>query len=542
MRAMALQFILPAQTGHGTVETRVAETRRWLANLPVLNAAESSHLLFNALTALNRRLLDDSTRLQLLELYRRAVRDVCAEQQKRYLGLPLPLPQDGKLVAERVRQFQVEMAYGYKRIVVGRDHEEKNNAPDRSELALPIQRAIRYLTEVLAKSYELYAPGPEGTWREIHQLYRYAEIEGITDVPVADELNSAVPHSSVAHVYNQALLLDFSDPYHLPARMLQKISEYLDAYAPMAQLTMAIAALRPNCQFLVNLVNDRAGVANIEGTPITTEAQYRLLTTVELARVMHQQLVALQSGQQPPADALGREFYANRGHEMLMRLITSWGVNPKRHFPRTEKKDTKLEVACGINAINYYANNAVPFNLSTTEVGPQPARTQISTSGARPVEMPASVRNTGAPWDLLEESAGGFSIGKVVIKDERINVGDLIATRTVGQNAPWGIAVVRWARSSGPDDIEIGAQRLAPAAEPMAVMAADSAGSEFKMALRLPEMKPLQQPETLIAPRGTFKPGRALLLDNSYRTYQIQPTKLINITGSFEQFQFTYLK
>ncbi len=542
MCAMALQFTLPAQAGHGAVETRVAETRQWLANLPVLNAAESSHLLFNALTALNRRPLDDGIRLQLLELYRRAVRDVCAEQQKRYLGLPLPLPQDGKLVAERVRQFQVEMAYGYKRIVAGWGHGEKNGAPDRSELALPIQRAIRYLTEVLAKSYELYAPSPEGTWREIHQLYRYAEIEGITDVPVADELNSAVPNSSVAHVYNQALLLDFSDPYHLPARMLQKISQYLDVYAPLAQLTMAIAALRPDCQFLINLANDRAGVANIESTPITTEAQYRLLTTIELARVMHQQLVALQSGQQPPPDALGKEFYSNRGQEMLMRLITSWGVNPKRYFPRTQKKDTKLEVTCGIDVINYFSNNAAPFILSTTEVGPQPARTQISTSGTRPEEIPAPARNPGEPWDLLEESAGGFSLGKVIIKDERINVGDLIATRTVGQNAPWGIAVVRWARSSGPDDIEIGAQRLAPAAEPMAVMPADSAGSEFKMALRLPEIKPLRQPETLIVPRGIFKPGRILLLDNSYRTYQILPTKLVNVTGSFEQFQFTYLE
>jgi len=539
---MALQFSLPTQSDQSTDEIRVPETERWLANLPVLNAAESSHLLFNALTALNRRLLGNETRLQLLELYRRPVRDVCAEQQKRYLGLPLPLPQDGKPVAERVRQFQVEMAYGYKRTVLDWGQTDRRSAPDRSELALPIQRAIRYLTEVLAKSYELYAPSPEGTWREIHQLYRYAEFEGITEVPVKDELNGAVAHSSVGHAYKQALLLDFSDPYHLPARMLQRISQYLDAYAPLAQISMAVAALRPDCQFLINLANDRAGVANVENLPITTEAQYRLLTTIELARVMHQQLTALQSGHMPPPDALGKEFYTNRGYEMLMRLITSWGVNPKRYFPRTPKEDIKLEVVCGVDSINYRVNGATTLLLSTTEVGPQPARTQIGTPVGRSDTAHAGASSPKEAWDLLDESAGGFSLKKMDFEGGHIQVGDLIATRTLGQETPWGIAVVRWARSSGPDNIEIGAQRLAPTAEPVATLPGDAPGGDFKMALRLPEIKPLRQPESLVTPRGMFKPQRILLLDNGARTYHVRATKLVNVTGSFEQFQFVFVE
>ncbi len=540
MCAMALQFTIPEQSGAYADDVRVSDTERWFANLPLLNAAETSHNLFNALAALNRRPVESESRLKVLELFRRPILQVCDEHQKRYIGQPLPLSQDGKLVAERVRQFQVEMAYGYKHVVLGWGQADKRGSPDRSELALAIQRAIRYLTEVLAKSYELYAPSPEGTWREIHQLYRYAEIEGITEVPIRDELNSAVAQSTVSHVYKQALLLDFSDPYHLPARLLQKISRYLDAYAPLAQLTLAIAALRPDCQFLINLVNDRAGVANIENPPITTEAQYRLLTTVELARVMHQQLSALQGGHLPPEDALGKDFYANRGQEMLMRLITSWGVNPKRYFPRTTKRGMKIEVISGIDTINCWANGGSVFVLSTKEVGPQPMRTQIS-SIARHDSSQSCDQAPGEAWDLVDESAGGFSLEKTDAKDERVQVGDLIATRTLGQASGWGIAVVRWARSSGPDNLEMGVQRLAPGAEPTAVLPSDAPASDFKMALRLPEIKPLRQPETLITPRGMFKLHRILLLDNGYRTYQIRVTKLINVTGSFEQFQFVFV-
>ena len=56
--------------------------------------------------------------------------------------------------------------------------------------------------------------------------------------------------------------------------------------------------------------------------------------------------------------------------------------------------------------------------------------------------------------------------------------------------------------------------------------------------MRLPEVPALRQAPTLIAPRGLFKPHRVLILDNGYRTHRIHATKLMNVTGSFEQFQF----
>ena len=121
---------------------------------------------------------------------------------------------------------------------------------------------------------------------------------------------------------------------------------------------------------------------------------------------------------------------------------------------------------------------------------------------------------------------------------EQVRVGDLIATRAPQQQAHWSISVVRWVRSAGPGDIEFGAQRLAPSAEAIAILPAATGNGEIKMALLLPEVKALRQASTLITPRGMFAPGRQLILDNGYRTYPIRATKLMNVTGSFEQFQF----
>ena len=536
---MTLQFALPQLSGSVVVNFDPAEAERWLADLPVLNAAESSHQLISALTRLNRQPLDDKTRLRLLELYRRPVHIVCAEQQKRYLGLPLPLPQDSRLVAERVHQFQVEMAYGYKRIVLGFSESSERGPEATPELALATQRAIRYLTLGIGRSYELYAPVPEGTWREMHELYRYAETKGITAVPVDDGLNAAIAHSSIGHAYKQALLLGVSDPYHLPAQLLQKIDQYLDAYAPLAQITPVMAALKTECQFLVSLESDRANIVDTENLRFTTDSQYRLLDTVGLVLTMHEQLSALRNGEQPTPDALGKDFYANRGQEMLIRLITSWGVNPKRHFSRTPKDGAKAEVIHGIGNIILCVNGGAAFTPSTTEVGPQPARREIGSQNAVPGAPADRKTVSGVPWILLDESAGGFSLGSSGAAGRHIQVGDLIAVRIVDLKTEWGIAVVRWARSSKSDQIEIGAQRLAPAAEPVAVNSPP--GNNFAMALRLPEVKPLRQPQTLITPCGSFKPQRILILDDGFRTYQIRATRLVNQTGSFEQFEFVFL-
>ena len=534
---MDLRFALPDIT-HGTpTESRPNQLKRWLADLPMLNVAEASQMLFRAISVLNRSEVEDRVRGKLMDLYRPPVRAICAEAGKLYIGLPLPLPEKNKLVVERVCQFQTEMAYGYKRMVSQAARKAKLSGAEKEDLAFAIQRALYYLMQVLAKSFELYASSPAGTWYEIHQLYRYAEIEGITEMPVADELNGTLPKSSISHVYKQALLLDFCDPYHLSVRMLEKIRRYLDRWASHTHISMAVAALRPDCQFLINLNNDRAGVVNIESQPITTEARYRLLTTVDLTQVMHQQLAALQMGPSPDPEGLEQDFFANQGEEMLLRLISSWGLNPKRYFPRSIHQDRYLDVATGIDAINFFVNGATEFNRSTHEVGPQPRRTQIGGT----LGLAAANQRVwqSVVWNLVDESAGGFSLRKSDPHLEKIRVGDLIATKAPHQNSPWNIAVVRWVRSTGPHDIDLGAQRLAPGGEAVALLPVDAVNGEYIKALLLPEVAALRQTPTLIAPRGLFKPHRALVLDNGYCTHPIHVTKLINVTATFEQFRFS---
>ncbi|HCU54128.1 MAG TPA: hypothetical protein DIC36_07610 [Gammaproteobacteria bacterium] len=544
MSAMYLKLSLPPRTDHPSTETetRPADLERWIARLPLLNTAEATQLLSRQLIGLNRMTLEDKQRLKLLELLRAPVQAVCQELHKTYMGLPQPLPDKARQIANQVRLLLTEMAYGYKLIAFNSTAVPKLELADRALLTVALHRGIRYLTEILYRGYELYSPPPEGTWFEIHQLYRYAEMLGITESPVDDKLNNTLPQVSISHAYKHALLLDFSDPYHLPARMLTKINRYLDRYASLAQLSPGIAALKSHCQFLLNLDNDRAGAVNTEASPITTEVRYRLLNTTDLARIIHQQLMVVQAGQMPDPDGLEKDYFVQFGQDLLVRMIQAWGVNPKRVFTRSARENDQRDVAFGVDAINYYLHGSEPFTPSTSEVGPQPNRTAIGDTAGTPNKIQQSPSAPlKASWELIDESAGGYALARSGTAPNPVRVGDLLASRPQANGSGWEIGVVRWVRTSGTDSIEIGVQRLSPSASAVAVLPLEDSRDRYFLALNLPEVKPMKQPETLVTVRGFYKPNRVFYLDNAYRTRQIKALKLIELSGSFERFQYEFL-
>jgi hypothetical protein len=539
---MPLTLAVPnlAARDAGEIELQPHKVKKWLDELPLLNVAETSLKLFTTLSLHNRVDYDPKLRLELLELFRYPVSQLALEFTKQYIGLPLPLSKKHKSVAEQNRQFQMEMANGYKRIVLGLS--SAPSTPEQATQALAIERAIRCLTGALAVSYQTYSPCPQGAWKEIHALYAHAENLGLTETGVEDSFNKSVSACSVSHAYKQALLLDFSDPYHLPPRMIDWTHHYLDRWAPLAQLTVATSAYHPTCQFLIDQHNDHAGIAYTAGTVPEDPQRYRLLNTIELARQVHAQLTRLANGELPPAEGLRENFFQECGQDLLRRLVSAWGVNPQRSFRRSQTTDRRMEIAIGLDRINYWINGGKKFVVSSTFVGPVPQRTQLASEQIRhkDVHIPGRELST---WDVHDESAGGLSLSKGGLIQLHIQVGDLLITRTPGDGNPWSVGVIRWVRSTGMSNIEIGIQHLAPSADPVVIKTVNEAGkeSDFLPALLLPEIKPLKQQQTLVTHRGVFKPDTGVFMDNGCRLYHIAPARLIEASHSFEQFSFDIL-
>jgi hypothetical protein len=524
------------------IELHPEKVKKWLENLPLLNVAETGRKLFSALCAYNRVEFDDKLRWQLLELYRQPIKQISFELMKQYIGLPLPLTDKHRGIAELNRQFQMELAYGYKRILLNTTDKPVVLEIDRALRALATQRAIRHLTEVLAVSYQTYSPTPLGVWREIHELYVHAETMGFLPMELEDPLIKAVTSYGIGHAYKQALLLEFSNPYHLPARAVDRVNQYLDRWAPLAQLTAATTTYNPTCQFLVDRENDRAGIAYTSNEVLEHPEHYQLLNTTELARQVHTQLTQLQQGQTPAANGLGETFFLEAGQDLLRRLISVWGVNPQRSFRRNQRSGLQIEMAVGLEAINYWLNGGNKFSVSSTLVGPMPHRMWANLTEKKKVEEKIPDMNLST-WDVDDESAGGLSISKNGQIRTPVRVGDLIITRTPGEGNPWSIGVIRWAIGVTSAIVEVGIQRLAPSAEPVVIKTVnvEHKESDFLPALLLPEIRPLKQPQTLITHHGVYKPEHQVYMDNGLRLYKITPTRMIEASHSFEQFQFDIL-
>ncbi len=518
------------------IETRPEKVHQWLAQLPLLNATETGRKLLSTLSIYNRIALDDEARLKIFELYRYSVQQVSRELEKRYAGLALPMPEKQRKIVDLARELQVEMAYGYKRIAASSAQEKRSQRHGKIS-ALIIERSLRYLTEILTVCYKSYTDHPQGTWREIHALHRYAETTGIAQIPMEDSLNRHARIVTVAGTYKHALLLNCSNPYALSPREIDMVCDYLERWAGLAQLGSAGSELDPTCRFLIEPGADCANGALEDRSSIENPERYRVLNTTALVRLLHKQLTTAEY--RPSAEGSDVQLTETAHRELLVHLIKTWGLHPRRHFQRSARPVERIELIAGVKAINYWINGAKEFVPSSMFVGPMPQRAAAGGSSGNDGHDDVPKFEPSA-WDILDESASGFALKRHGLTKTRLRVGDLIATRPTNKRQGWALGVVRWAKSASPSEIDIGTQRLAPHAEPVLVkmITNDNKESDFVPGLLLPKVEALKQPGSLITPCGLYKPDRVLYLDNGYRLFPVRATALTTSTAAFEQFGF----
>lgn len=525
----------------GKVETRPAQVRKWLTGLPILNVAESMGILHTALFDLNRCPLKPQLRLELLELYRKPVQTVTRSLEPRHLGNMLPLSEKNKELAGRARDVQLEMAYGYKAAVLDMASTLPLGAVP-ADLAQPVHHAIRYLTQGLLRCFEVYAPVPPGIWHEIHQLYSYADGLGITQVPVRDPLNRILHTNHVLHAYKHALLLGLCNPHQLTYRLVDKIDLYLDRWADFTELTGTICTTKRKCQFMIQLDVDQPGRPCTGQPPEDPGAPFQILNTRALVEKVHLQLTALSTRFKPDPEGLPQDFFDEHAKELLRRLVMSWCISPTRRFSRLVKEE-EGELVVGVDAVNYFLNGAKPFELSR-----EPEETieitldSHSLSFMQNVLHPADRKFSKQSCKIIDEGAGGLGLTILNIVSVQLRVGDLIAVNHANQSQ-WIVGLIRWARSTGADRVQIGMQRLAPSAKPVAVqpVSTGNARQDFKLAVLLSELPVLEQPKTLITPAGVFQPERNLFLETGHELQMVRTKRLLENTPAFEWFEYKLL-
>jgi hypothetical protein len=124
-------------------------------------------------------------------------------------------------------------------------------------------------------------------------------------------------------------------------------------------------------------------------------------------------------------------------------------------------------------------------------------------------------------------------------------VGSLIGVKSPDKDRGGTITVgvIRWLRNDAQPQLFFGIEILAPYAQPVAIknLSRKTESAPFMRSLLLPEIRAVNQPQTLVTP-PLFRVGDRLRVDIAGQSVKVKLTKLLESTTTFSQFQFHVLK
>ncbi len=582
MSERTLGLVIPAQDllGEESFNIDARQMARWLEELPRANLGETSRLVYHALRNTNRQSLPYADRLRFLDEMREPVHYVCDTLKKHFVGTQFPLPEKNRKVATATREIYNTMAVGYK-IVIEELLAKRRWLLDKKLLAKLIHRATYYSGRVLLTVYQTYAPYPDGLWREIYQLYKYAEGQRLLDISVQDSYYKDIKKSDIAAEFNRTLLLYLTSPYRLRQGEAGKVYDTLERWSSHCHIIKPTPQCLGTGQFGFNLDTDVPPRSLSLSQEHCTDEHCRLLNTDDLANTLRldlQSSVDFGSSTITSIEMMRPEL----SNDLIRRLLIAWGMANKRGFPRNNKNE-QVYITLGLSATHQIiaeaGNNQTQSRARTTQftqsakyqsndikhpddVQPdvwdliyptkdESASKEVTTDKVKSMDESSQIITKYyehvETWAILNESANGYCLNSDHPAATNIQVGELIGIRrgNNGHSWKWGIGTVRWMRLHETDGLRIGIEMLTPdaAAIGIKVSAQNSIDTgEYKRTLLLPEITVINQPATLITPPVPYRSGNKLTIKILGKLLNIELTKMLQNTGMFAQFQFNILE
>ncbi len=547
---IGLQLPEQGKPAKGAFDIRPKRVEEWVQSLPTGDVGETARRVYQTLHEVNRLRHAPTDRFHFMELLREPIAYVEGALGKRFIGVSFPLPNKTRQVAKLAQALLMEMALGYKFIA---EETRSTNVllRDKQLLMTSIHRAIRYLSQALLTNYQLYAPHPAGSWRELHLLYLCAEQLKLHTTPLKDSWNAKLPESSIARGYKQMLMLALASPYRLRQGEAEAIYHALGRWAAHTDIIPFNHPKAEAALFVVHMDSDSEPDYHAFDHRHCDSDACRMVETHQLSHLLRDELHYLVEHKVKPEHGLS--------NDLLHRLILAWGVAPKRDFNRSERQGT-IEVVIGISSLHQalaaaYGKASVSAHRSHFESKSVPmlnSRAADIWGKIFDQELPSmkeqreAEENTPPPtyssqhWLVHNESAGGYRLGLEDKPDSQVQVGELLGLHTnTSDPLSWAVGAVRWIRQSEQrKGLELGVQILSPSALPVEMTSPKHPG-EPQRGLLLPELELIKQRASIVTPTLLFEHGDEVSLHNSGHTTDIILGQLKQESGLFNQFHFT---
>ncbi|HET7731188.1 MAG TPA: hypothetical protein VFK48_14255 [Usitatibacter sp.] len=521
---LALSFPAERTAPAKDLEVRPKQVKAWLQSLPMAQSADSGRKLCAHLAALNRAKLDLDERVQILDAYRPVAAIVLEELEAVYGKAPLPLAMRAREALLLARDLASELAIGYK-IAIADTAARRAMFGARKGLPQLVLRAMEYLYALLRAGYKSYTPIPPGVWRDLHQLYLFAE-----EQKFASEVADPDTKEAVVTLYCECLLLALTDPYRLgPGDTDRVISQIRSSRAPVT-LGQARPPTRTGGHFLVPCDTDKPPKPALSANDDTGGPNWRLLDANPLVDRLRLRQHAMETGN---VSATTSKMVGPEGLALLAKLIVLWGDPPKRAYRRNPTTGT-VAVCVGLKAVAHFVSYQPPPGARSQD---EALRRGIT------MPMPALPMDDAAQpipvfeYDVVNESEGGLKVRRLTATPQPIAVGEVVGIKAPGK-VQWAIGVVRWITLYDEGGMEFGIQFLASAARVVSLQPTISgSGTPPRTALRFSHDDEDDALESLLTPVNTFSELREFELRAGDDSSCVRARALTEKTARFELFR-----
>lgn len=488
-----------------------ASCSQWLGQLQLTNLQLAHSLLLTQINEINRYPMRGLERLKMLELLRETVGHVQTDYAKKLIAMPLPLGESELMVFVAIVQLWQAMVLGYQRCLQGYMAGDRQLA---KQGALLCQRCLMYsgleIFEHLRTGYEFDAR----LWHQLHELYAFAEEQGLHGADVPDPLNGKHPRSSCRNIYVKTLLACYARPAELTRSQLHLLDNWLTQWSGTVTVERSYTASKNDA---LPLAVDMAGTSGLQRvSQIRHSDRMRYLAMVPLSKLLRIKTILLQQGKTPQQLELCDRCAASDCIELLSMLHLSWCEGHSNRFGERRPVAQSAQLCYRIEGI--YAHLAgKPFRHRGGNHGmADAARRQIETFGrvlqdARGKELP-DAEFPLETWRFENESIMGARLTRESPLGERLGYNQLVALRPSDADR-FILGVTAWANVARSGKLQIGVRYLPGEAEAVGIRATGvnlNVSDTPVPAFLLQAVPALKSPPSMIIQRDWFRAGRVV--------------------------------
>lgn len=537
---------------------KLKKFRQWILTLPTANPHKSASIVLQQLKMLNQSRYPYSERSQLLDALRPTIRQLLLSLKQTLRQAELPLSPENKSTSDLIQNLLGEIAKGYKLIANDLMAKKSNKENDLLLLRESIYLSIQYLARSVVESYLTYSSPEYDVWRELHQLYRYAEYENIQHEAIDDPYPDYVLpiQYTIDLVYKRIVLLSLSAPYHLMQNEAEDIYYLVSAWTSVCEIA-ELDKSHISDQYGVDFATDmspRYIPSNLEWEPVDG----RIIDLDEVKqRLNNHTTKVVRFNVENDDEFLNEEpsqsLKERQQRDMLLRLTDAWHSSLTRDTHR-EDRGAKLRMALGLNACHFYCSNKVEFTPEMDEL-------RLNSSGEnKQATVFANVYREAlhkdrlheknsypiSPWQQHNISHSGIAIScDDSCNNMNIKVGEVVTYLFESKTGRyWKMGIIRWVHINNENNIDMGVMNLSHSAVPIAIkaIAGLGKGTDYFRSLLIPKQVSLKQLRSVIVPALLYDVGTTLSVNMKTKLFYIKLSKLIISSGNIAMFEFEVLK